>query len=179
MPCPFCGSIKLAVCRHGDHTHVKCGECRGFGPPVDKKGASPSAAMDAWELRAPGPELAKKMSAPMARQFFKGKAVRVSFNRLGLSPCPFCGNAAIGFYEDGVLSYRMFAGCYRCGTEGPWANGRKDARIMWNQAHSRVKKWRGGWAKFLVEEKGSGESDTSQASASHAHPPAAFPENGG
>lgn len=154
LACVFCWSDKLvfATCegtKGPEHLHVRCGECRAVGPPVQP--GDKGAAIAAWELRTPNVALAKKLTAPEAVRFFNGKVCRDGRRAKDLEPCPFCGYARIIFVETGVISYHAFMGCVRCGTEGPWATYRKDARDLWNQAHTENKKWVSGFAKDLVE----------------------------
>jgi transcription elongation factor Elf1 len=166
--CPFCGSEKLALatCSLGrvmelgrtDHRHVRCGECRAFGPAAIK-GSKEAVAVLLFNLRAPSAELASQLDHKEARKLFSARSYRDHRNRRGLSPCVFCGNADVYLYEFGVMNYRIYARCERCGADGPWAVKRKDAKILWNQAHELVKKWGSGFAKMLLPKKASNREE--------------------
>lgn len=166
-PCPFCGSLDLvlATCKglksRPHHRHVRCGECRAFGPSTLKQ-AKPEMALLLYRLRAPSAELLSSFYKKDARKFFSGRSYRGPRNRVGLRSCVFCGNADIYLYEFGVLNYRIHAMCDRCGAEGPWAVNRQDAKILWNQAHEPIKRWASGFAKEL-QKPDPGQNGTHQS----------------
>lgn len=144
--CRYCDS-SLLVYRpcHVGHGHIMCGDCKATSPAVKKGPNSRRLALEAWRLRAPSLDLASHLASQYIRTELMKTAYRETRKTPDTDPCSFCGSNLVQTVEDGVINYRIYVICNRCEATGPWAVGKPDARLLWNQAFKEEKKWVSGF----------------------------------